>query len=65
MPEVTFTKSEILTMRRALNALATRQQLSMLSASDSFKKVIEETLEELHTLDNKLLLLEPECSLAP
>lgn len=65
MPKVTFTKGEILTMRRALNALVTRHQLSMLSASDSFKKEIGETLLDLHNLDNKLLLLEPECSPAP
>jgi len=65
MPEVTFTKGEILTMRRALNALVTRHQLSMLSASDSFKKEIGETLLDLHNLDNKLLLLKPECSPAP
>jgi hypothetical protein len=38
MHEVTFTKDEILTLRRALNALVTRQELNLIPASESAKK---------------------------
>jgi len=61
MPEVTFTKEEILTLRRALNHLVTRQQLNLLSASESLKLEIESTLSNLHQIDTKLLQLKP-CS---
>jgi hypothetical protein len=37
MHEVTFTKEEILTLRRALNALVTRQELNLIPASESAK----------------------------
>jgi hypothetical protein len=62
MPEVSFTKDEILTLRRALNALVTRQELNLLTASESMKREIKETLSELHNLDIKLLQLKPQCS---
>ena len=62
MSEVTFTKVEILTLRRALNALVTRQELNLLSASEPMKQEIKETLANLHNLDVKLLQLKPECS---
>lgn len=62
MSEVTFTKVEILTLRRALNALVTRQELNLLSASEPMKREIKETLADLHNLDVKLLQLKPECS---
>lgn len=63
MSEVTFTKSEILTLRRALNALVTRQELNMLSASEPMRQEIKDTLADLHNLDIKLLQLKPQCSL--
>ena len=61
MSEVTFTKAEILTLRRALNALVTRQQLNLLSASEPMKEEIEATLTNLNQIDTKLLQLTP-CS---
>ena len=61
MSEVTFTKAEILTLRRALNALVTRQQLNLLSASEPVKEEIEATLNNLNQIDTKLLQLTP-CS---
>jgi hypothetical protein len=61
MSEVTFTKAEILTLRRALNALVTRQQLNLLSASEPMKEEIEATLNNLNQIDTKLLQLTP-CS---
>jgi len=61
MSEVTFTKAEILTLRRALNALVTRQQLNLLSASEPMKEEIEATLTNLNQIDIKLLQLTP-CS---
>ena len=63
MSEVTFTKQEILTLRRALNALVTRQELNMLSASEPMRQEIKDTLADLHNLDIKLLQLKPQCSL--
>jgi hypothetical protein len=62
MSEVNFTLKEILTLRRALNALVVRQELSLLSASESMKREITATLSDLHDLDIKLLQLKPECS---
>lgn len=62
MQELTFTKDEILTLRRALNALVTRQELNLISASEPMKREIKETLANLHNLDVKLLQLKPECS---
>lgn len=62
MSEVTFTLKEILTLRRALNALVVRQELNLLSASSSMKEEINATLSDLHNLDIKLLQLKPECS---
>jgi hypothetical protein len=61
MSELNFTKNEILTLRRALNALVVRQELNLLTASDSMKREIESTLADLHNLDIKLLQLKPEC----
>jgi hypothetical protein len=61
MSEVNFTKDEILTLRRALNSLMTRQQLNLLSASPSMKEEIEATLNKLNQIDIKLLQLTP-CS---
>lgn len=61
-PEVSFTKAEILVLRRALNALVVRQQLNLLSASDTMREEINSTLSDLHKLDVKLLQLKPECS---
>jgi hypothetical protein len=62
MSEVSFTLKDILTLRRALNALVVRQELNLLSASDSMKEEITATLLDLHNLDIKLLQLKPECS---
>lgn len=62
MSEVSFTKDEILTLRRALNALVTRQELNLLTASEPMKREIKETLSNLHELDIKLLQLKPQCS---
>jgi hypothetical protein len=62
MSEVNFTIKEILTLRRALNALIVRQELNLLSASESMKEEITATLTDLHNLDIKLLQLKPECS---
>ena len=62
MSEVSFTLKEILTLRRALNALVVRQELNLLSASESMKEEITATLLDLHNLDIKLLQLKPECS---
>jgi hypothetical protein len=62
MSEVSFTLKEILTLRRALNALVVRQELNLLSASESMKEEITATLTDLHNLDIKLLQLKPECS---
>lgn len=62
MPEVSFTKDEILTLRRALNALVTRQELNLLTASDPMQREIKQTLSNLHNLDIKLLQLKPQCS---
>lgn len=61
--EVSFTKDEILTLRRALNALVVRQELNLLSASNPMKEEINATLAKLHNLDIKLLQIKPECSL--
>lgn len=61
MSEVNFTKDEILTLRRALNALVTRQQLNLLAASEPMKEEIEATLSNLNQIDIKLLQLTP-CS---
>lgn len=63
MSEVNFTKAEILTLRRALNALVTRQELNLLSASEPMQQEIKETLADLHNLDIKLLQIKPQCSL--
>lgn len=63
MSEVNFTKVEILTLRRALNALVTRQELNLLSASEPMQQEIKETLADLHNLDIKLLQIKPQCSL--
>jgi len=60
--EVIFTKDEILTLRRALSALITRQELNSLRASAPMKEEINSTLSDLHNLDIKLLQLKPECS---
>lgn len=60
--EVIFTKDEILTLRRALSALITRQELNSLRASIPMKQEIYSTLSDLHNLDIKLLQLKPECS---
>ena len=62
MSELSFTLKEILTLRRALNALVVRQELNLLSASESMKEEITATLLDLHNLDVKLLQLKPECS---
>jgi hypothetical protein len=62
MSEVSFTLKDILTLRRALNALVVRQELNLLSASESMKEEITATLLDLHNLDVKLLQLKPECS---
>ena len=62
MSELSFTKQEILTLRRALNALVVRQELNSLAASDFMKREIELTLKDLHNLDIKLLQLKPSCS---
>ena len=62
MSEVNFTLKEILTLRRALNALVVRQELNLLSASEPMKEEINATLLALHNLDVKLLQLKPECS---
>jgi hypothetical protein len=62
MSELSFTKEEILTMRRALNALVVRQELNSLAASEPVRREIESTLEDLHNLDIKLLQLKPSCS---
>jgi hypothetical protein len=59
--EVSFTKAEILTLRRALNALVTRQQLNLISASEPMKEEIEGTINSLNQIDIKLLQLTP-CS---
>jgi len=62
MSELSFTKEEILTLRRALNALVVRQELNSLAASEPMKREIESTLSDLHKLDIKLLQLKPSCS---
>jgi hypothetical protein len=62
MSELSFTKEEILTLRRALNALVVRQELNLLAASEPMKREIESTLKNLHNLDIKLLQLKPSCS---
>jgi hypothetical protein len=62
MSELSFTKEEILTLRRALNALVVRQELNSLAASEPMKREIESTLKNLHNLDIKLLQLKPSCS---
>jgi hypothetical protein len=62
MSEVKFTLKEVLTLRRALNALVVRQELNLLSASEPMKREITATLQDLHNLDIKLLQLKPECS---
>ena len=64
MHEVTFTKEEILTLRRALNALVTRQELNLIPASESAKQEIRRTIADLHEIDIKLLQLTP-CSQKP
>ena len=64
MHEVTFTKDEILTLRRALNALVTRQELNLIPASESAKEEIRHTIADLHSIDIKLLKLKP-CSQKP
>lgn len=64
MHEVTFTKDEILTLRRALNALVTRQELNLIPASKSAKEEIRRTIADLHEIDIKLLQLTP-CSQKP
>jgi len=64
MHEVNFTKDEILTLRRALNALVTRQELNLIPASESAKQEIRRTIADLQAIDIKLLQLTP-CSQKP
>ena len=64
MHEVNFTKDEILTLRRALNALVTRQELNLIPASESAKQEIRRTIADLQAVDIKLLQLTP-CSQKP
>ena len=64
MYEVNFTKEEVLTLRRALNALVTRQELNLIPASEQAKQEIRRTIADLNAIDIKLLKLKP-CSQKP
>ena len=57
---MTFNKEEILTLRRALNALRTRQELNCIGCSDKQREIFTETINKLEILDQKLCLLKPD-----
>lgn len=57
--QVNFSKDEILTLRRAVNALRTRQELNCIGCSEKQRELFIETIEKLNTLDNKLCLIKP------
>ena len=54
MNGITLSSREVLLVRRALNALKTRQQLNALSCSDKQAIVFGDLVDELEELDTKL-----------
>ena len=56
---VRFTKEEILTIQRALNALRVRNELKCVSASEDYKRELTETIENINYLEHKITLLQP------
>jgi|DEB0MinimDraft_10_1074344.scaffolds.fasta_scaffold25700_4 hypothetical protein len=54
MISVDLTEHEFFLVRRALNALRTRQELNSLSCSDRQAVVFKDTVEDIRTLENKL-----------
>lgn len=56
---VRFTKQEILTIQRALNALRVRNELRCISASEDHKRELMRTVEDIHYLEAKLTLIKP------
>ena len=54
-----FTLEELLLLRRAVNALKTRQELNLLSCTDSTNESIRHTIERLDSVDQKLLSVKP------
>ena len=59
---VRFTKQEILTIQRALNALRVRNELRCISASEDNKRELMKTVEDIHYLETKLTLIEPDSN---
>ena len=59
---VRFTKQEILTIQRALNALRVRNELRCISASEDHKRELMKTVEDIHYLETKLTLIEPDSN---
>lgn len=54
-----FTLEELLLLRRAVNALKTRQELNLLSCADSTSESIRDVIERLESVDQKLLSIKP------
>lgn len=54
-----FTLEELLLLRRAVNALKTRQELNLLSCTDNTNDAIKHTIERLESVDQKLLSIKP------
>jgi len=54
-----FTLEELLLLRRAVNALKTRQELSLLSCTENTNESIKHTIERLESVDQKLLSVKP------
>lgn len=54
-----FTLEELLLLRRAVNALKTRQELNLLSCTESTSESIKHAIERLESVDQKLLSIKP------
>lgn len=54
-----FTLEELLLLRRAVNALKTRQELNLLSCTESTNESIKHAIERLESVDQKLLSIKP------
>lgn len=56
---INFTLDELLLLRRALNALKTRQELNLISCSEHTCEAIKDTINRLESVDQKLLCIKP------
>lgn len=57
-----FTKQEVLLLRRAVNALRTRQELNTVSCSPAQAEEFRKTIRQLDLIDNKLCCIKPEVT---